>query len=210
MIGEDHGLATSIQAEAQRGAQNSTESLQEISAGPQQLFRGQKNREDQNPSGQKGRDLAGTVQSIPATLLSIAALVTAAICKVVGAVLLIHRVAGTFAATSVAVKVVIEAGWGAAGWVTPAVVEETPALQCLTLPPGVVHVQRAIAAVPATARGVAFAIAILVPSLGLAGGSRAPWLLGNFRGCRRGLATQACPARSAYTAEERDDLHRQA
>lgn len=118
--------------------------------------------------------------------------------------------AGAFAATSVAVKVVVEAGRGAAGWVTPAVVEETPALQCLALPPGVVHVQRAIATVPATAGGVALAIAILVPSLGLAGGSRAPWLLGDFRSCRRGLATRASPARSAYTAEERDDLHRQA
>lgn len=55
------------------------------------------------------------------------------------------------AATRVAVKVVIEAGWRAAGRVTPAVVEETPALQCLTLPPGVVHVQRAVTAFPATA-----------------------------------------------------------
>lgn len=94
VVGEDHGLATSIQAEAQRGAQNSAESLQEIGAGTQQLFRGQQNREDQNPSGQKSRNLAGTVQSIPATLLSIAALVTAAVCKVVGAVLLIHRAGG--------------------------------------------------------------------------------------------------------------------
>lgn len=118
--------------------------------------------------------------------------------------------AGALAATSVAVEVVIEAGWRAAGGVTPAVVEEAPALQCLTLPPGVVHAQRAVAAVPATARAVAFAIAVLVPSLGLTGGSRAPWLLGDLRSCGRGLATRASPARRAYTAEERDDLYRQA
>jgi hypothetical protein len=54
------------------------------------------------------------------------------------------------AATRVAVKVVIETGWRAAGLVAPAVVE-TPVLQCLTLPPGVVHVQRAVTAFPATA-----------------------------------------------------------
>lgn len=94
VVGEDHGLATRIQAEAQRGAQNSAESLQKIGAGTKQLFRRQKNREDQNPSGQKGRDLAGAVQPIPATLLSVAALVTAAICKVVGAVLLVHWAEG--------------------------------------------------------------------------------------------------------------------
>lgn len=116
--------------------------------------------------------------------------------------------AGAVAATRVAVKVVIEAGWRAAGRVTPAVIEETPALQCLTLPPGVVHVQRAVTAVPATAWAVALTVAVLVPSLGLAGRSRATWLLGDLRGCRRGLTTRATPARSAYTAEERDTLYR--
>lgn len=201
-------MATCIQAEAQRGAQNSAESLQEVGTRAKQLFRRQKNCEDQNPPGQKGRDLTGTVQPIPATLLGVTALVTTAICKVVGAVLLINRVAGTVAATRVAVKVVIEAGRRAAGRIAPAVVEETPALQCLTLPPGVVHVQRAVTAVPATAWAVALTVAVLVPSLGLTGGSRAPWLLGDLRGCGRGLATRATPARSAYTAEERDTLYR--
>lgn len=90
MVGEDHGLATCVQAEAQGGAQNSAESLQKVGTGAQQLFGRQKNCEDQNPSGQKGWDLTGTVQPIPATFLSVAALVTAAICKVVGAVLLIN------------------------------------------------------------------------------------------------------------------------
>lgn len=116
--------------------------------------------------------------------------------------------AGAVAATRVAVKVVIEAGGRAAGRVAPVVVEETPALQCLTLPPGVVHVQRAVTAVPATAWAVALAVAILVPTLGLAGRSWAPWLLRDFRGCGRGLATRAAPARSAYTAEERNTLYR--
>lgn len=116
--------------------------------------------------------------------------------------------AGAVASTRVAVKVVIEAGRRAAGRIAPAVVEETPALQCLTLPPGVVHVQRAVTAVPATAWAVALTVAVLVPSLGLTGGSRAPWLLGDLRGCGRGLATRATPAQSAYTAEERDTLYR--
>lgn len=116
--------------------------------------------------------------------------------------------AGAVASTRVAVKVVIEAGRRAAGRIAPAVVKETPALQCLTLPPGVVHVQRAVTAVPATAWAVALTVAVLVPSLGLTGGSPAPWLLGDLRGCGRGLATRATPARSAYTAEERDTLYR--
>jgi hypothetical protein len=65
--------------------------LQKVGNGAQQLFRRQKNCEDQNPSSQKDPDLAGTVQPIPATLLSVTTLVTMAICKVVGAVLLISR-----------------------------------------------------------------------------------------------------------------------
>lgn len=118
--------------------------------------------------------------------------------------------ASALAATRVAVKVVIEAGWRAAGRVAPAVVEETPTLQCLTLPPGVAYVQRAVTAVPAAARAVAFAVTVLVPSLGLTSGSRAPWLLRDLGGCGRGLATQPSPARSACTAEERGILYRQA
>lgn len=118
--------------------------------------------------------------------------------------------AGAVAAPGVAVKVVIEAGWRAAVRVTAAVVEEPPALQRLTLPPGVVHAQRAVTAVPAAAWAVALAVAVLVPSLGLAGRSRAPWLLGDLGGCGRGLATQATPARSADAAEERDVLYSEA
>lgn len=116
--------------------------------------------------------------------------------------------AGALAATRVAVEVVIQAGRRAAGGVAAAVVEETPALQSLALPPGVAHAQRAVAPVPAAARGVALAVAALVPALGLAGGSRAPRLLGDLGHRRRGLAARASPARSARTAEERGELSR--
>lgn len=54
-----------------------------------------------------------------------------------------HRdsLAGALAAAIPAIKVVVEAGWGAAGGVTAAVVEEAPALHRRTLPPGVAHAQ---------------------------------------------------------------------
>lgn len=109
--------------------------------------------------------------------------------------------AGALAASSLAVKVVVEAGRGAAGRVTAAVVEEAPALQRCALPPGVAHAQGAVATIPATARAVALAVAVLVPALGLAGGTRALRLLGGLR--RRGhLAAGPGPARSARAAEE--------
>lgn len=110
--------------------------------------------------------------------------------------------AGALAAASPAVEVVVEAGWGAAGGVTAAVVEEAPALPRRTLPPGVAHAQRAVAAIPAAARAIAFAVAPLVPALGLAGGTRAQRLLGGLRRCRRHLAAQTGPSQHAHAAEE--------
>lgn len=111
--------------------------------------------------------------------------------------------AGALAASSPAVKVVVEAGRGAAGGVAAAVVEEAPALQRRALPPGVAHAQRAVAAVPAAARAVAFPVAALVPALGLAGGARAQRLLrGLGRRRRQHLAAGPGPAGSARAAEE--------
>lgn len=94
VVREDHGLAVLVQAEAQRGAQDATEPLQEVGAGAQQLLRWQQHREHQHTAGQQGWHLTRTVQPIPATLLRVAALVTAAIRKMVCAVLLIDRARG--------------------------------------------------------------------------------------------------------------------
>lgn len=110
--------------------------------------------------------------------------------------------AGALAASSPAVKVVVEAGGGAAGGVAAAVVEEAPALQRRALPPGVAHAQRAVAAVPAAARAVAFPVAALVPALGLAGGARAQRLLRGLGRRRQHLAAGPGPAGSARAAEE--------
>lgn len=118
--------------------------------------------------------------------------------------------AGALTASSPAVKVVVEAGRGAAGRVTAAVVEEAPALQRCALPPGVAHAQRAVTTIPAAAGAVAFAVAALVPALGLAGGTRAQRLLGALGRGRQYLAAGPGPTRRARAAEEGRGLFRAA
>ena len=88
VVREDHGLAILVQTEAQRGAQDAAEPLQEVGAGAQQLLRRQQHCEHQDAAGQQGRNLTRTVQAIPAALLRVAALVAAAVSEVVRAVLL--------------------------------------------------------------------------------------------------------------------------
>lgn len=94
MVREDHGLAVLVQAEAQRGAQDAAEPLQEVGAGAQQLLGRQQHGEHQHAAGQQGGHLTRTVQPVPAALLRVAALVTAAISKVVCTVLLVHGTGG--------------------------------------------------------------------------------------------------------------------
>lgn len=110
-----------------------------------------------------------------------------------------HRVrtgslAGALPAACAAVEVVIEAGGRAAGGVAAAVVEEEPALQRRTLPPGVAHAQRAVAAIPAAAWAVALSVTALVAAFGLAGGSRARRLLGGLGHRCRYLTARPSPA----------------
>lgn len=88
VIGKDHGLLLFIEFEEQVGVKKNAQWAQEALYVSQQLCGLQQHHNDQRALCQL-RWLGGAVQTVPATLLCVTALITVAILKVVIAVLII-------------------------------------------------------------------------------------------------------------------------
>lgn len=93
IVWEYHGISLGVQLNSQIGVEESSQSTQEAANITQQLIRAHQDHNDQGPLCQPLSFVTSTVKTVPATLLTITALVTAAVSIVISTVLVIPRTA---------------------------------------------------------------------------------------------------------------------
>lgn len=89
VVWEYHGVSLGVQLDSQIGVQESSQSAQKAADIAQQLIGGHQDHNDERPLCQLLSFVTSAVETIPATLLTVTALVTAAIRVVICTILVI-------------------------------------------------------------------------------------------------------------------------